>query len=370
MYLRDLSFRPLCRAPRDPDVTRASTLRLIVPTAALVLALAACEAPAPTATGGLPARSCAVFPASNAWNTDVSALPAHPESDAYISRLALTWRLSFVPNLPVNIVDSERDPVPFVAVNYTNGGGDPGPMPLPADARYHVKDSTKLVLDDNHLVLMDVAGCKLYELWSVKGPDPDGSWTVGSGAIFDLTSNALRRDHIASSSASGLPVLAGTARAEEVRAGAITHALSIPATLTLQGMIRPATTWQSNATYLWKLPLACGQPSYSLSFPALCAQVLAGTFIYDDPNNAPMGLRLRLKSSFDLSGYTGDALILLRAAKAYGLIVTDGSGTAGMMRGEKVQDPTRWDWDPNIGTQLATVPAAAFEVVLTGPILP
>lgn len=344
---------------------RSSTLRFVAPAAAL--AFAACDA-APTALDSLPPRSCAVFPANNAWNTDVSALPVHPESDAFMARLAFTWRLSFVPNLPVNIIDSERDRVPFVPVSYTKGGTAPGPMPLPADARYHVKDSTKLVLDDNHLVLMDLAGCKLYELWSVAGPNVDGSWTVGSGAIFDLTSNALRPDHTASSSASGLPVFAGIARAGEVRAGAITHALSIPATLTLEGMIRPATTWQSDAVYLSKLPLACGQPSFN--FPALCAEVLAGTFIYDDPHNAPMGLRLRLKASFDLAGYTGDALVLLRAAKTYGVIVTDGSGTAGMMRGEKVQDPSGWDWDPNIASQLATVPASAFEVVYTGPILP
>lgn len=340
-------------------------LRLLVPAAALTLA--ACEA-APTALGDLPPRSCAVFPATNAWNTDVSALPVHPESDAFMARLGLTWRLSFAPNLPVNIVDSERDQVPFVAVSYTSSGSVPGPMPLPADARYHVKDSTKLVLDDNHLVLMDVAVCKLYELWSVAGPNMDGSWTVGSGAVFDLTTNTLLPDHTAASAASGLPVFAGIARAAEVRAGTVTHALSIPATLTQQGFIRPATNWQSNSIYLTKLPLACGQPSYN--FPTLCAQVLAGTFIYDDPNNAPMGLRLRLKASFDLSGYTGDALVLLRAAKTYGLIVSDGSGTAGMLRGEKVQDPTRWDWNPNIGAQLSTVPASAFEVVLTGPILP
>ncbi len=346
-------------------MTRSSLLRL--PLLAVVV-LGACDAAAPTGLGTLPPRNCPVFPASNAWNTDVSTYPVHPESDAFMARLALTWRLSFVANLPVNVIDSERDPVPFVPVTYTKGGGAPGSMPLPSTARYHVKDTTNLVLDDNHLVLMDLAACTLYELWSVAGPNLDGSWTVGTGAVFDLTSNALRPDHIASSSASGLPVFAGIARADEVRAGAITHALSIPATLTLQGMIRPATTWQSNATYLWKLPLACGQPGYN--FPTLCAQVLAGTFVYDHPNNAPMGLRLRLKASFDLSGYTGDALVLLRAAKAYGLIVTDGSGTAGMMRGEKVQDPTQWNWSPNIGAQLASVPASAFEVVLTGPILP
>jgi hypothetical protein len=351
---------------RDSDVTRSTTLRLLAPIVAF--ALAACDGTAPTSLGSLPPRSCAVFPPDNAWNTDVSAFPVHPESDAFMARLALTWRLAFVPNLPVNIIDSERDHVPIVTVHYANAVGSPGPMPLPANARYHVKDSTKLVIDDNHMVLMDVADCTLYEIWSVAGPSADGSWSVGSGSVFDLTSNALRPDHIASSAASGLSVFAGIARAAEVRAGTITHALSIPATLTQQGFIRPATSWQSDAIYLAKLPLACGQPGFN--FAALCAAVLGGTFAYDDPNNAPMGLRLRLKASFDLSGYTGDALVLLRAAKTYGLIVSDGSGTAGMMRGEKVLDPTQWDWNPNVASQLASVPASAFEVVLTGPILP
>jgi hypothetical protein len=240
-------------------------------------------------------------------------------------------------------------------------------MPIPADSRYHVKSPDKLVLEDNHLVLVDRGGCKLYELWSVAGPNQDGSWTVGSGAVFDLTSNALRADHIAGSAASGLPVFAGVARADEVRSGVIRHALSIPATLTQEGFIRPATNWQSDATYLTKLPLACAQPSFG--FPGLCSEVLAGTFVYDDPHNAPMGLRLRLKASFDLSGYTGEARILLQAAKSYGLLVSDGSGTTGMLRGEKVADPAAWDWNTSIGPQLATVPASAFEVVQTGTIL-
>ncbi len=331
----------------------------------------ACGAESPivpeTPLGPLPARSCAIFPANNAWNTDISAAPVHPESDAFMSRLALTWRLGFAPNLPVNIIDSERDPVPFVAVHHDPNGGDPGPMPLPADARYHVKNPGQLVLDDNHLVLVDVADCTLYELWSVAGPSADGSWTVGSAAIFDLSSNALRPDRIASSSASGLSVFAGIARADEMRSGVIRHALSIPATLTQQGYIRPATNWQSDAVYLRKLPLACGQPSFH--FAALCEEVLAGTFVYTHPNNAPMGLRLRLKASYDLSGVTGEARVLLQAAKTYGLLVTDGSGTAGMLRGEKVADPTVWDWNPQIGSQLVGVPASAFEVVQTGAIL-
>ncbi len=338
--------------------------------ALIVIAAGACggSPTAPTDPGDpLPSLACSIFPADNAWNTDVSGYPVHPESAAYIARLGLTWRLSFVPNLPVNVVNSVRDHVPFVSISYNKYGGDPGPMPIPADARYHVKDPSKLVLDDNHLVLVDEGGCKLYELWSVAGPNPDGSWTVGSGAIFDLTSNALRPDRSPSSAASGLPVYAGIARADEMRAGAIRHALSIPVTLTQEGFIRPATQWQSDETYRTKLPLACGQPSFG--FPQLCSQVLGGTFVYEDAHNIPMGLRLRLKPSFDLAPYHGQARVLLEAARRYGLLVSDGSGTSGLLRGEKVADPAVWDWDPTLPATLATVPATAFEVVETGPVL-
>ena len=311
--------------------------------------------------------TCSIFPPDNAWNTDVSAFPVDPESDQYIERLSSTWRLQFVPNLPINSIDSGLDGVPFVTITYDNAG-DPGPMPIPADALYHVKDPTKLVTEDNHLVLVDNADCRLYELWSVSGPDTDGGWTVGSGAIFNLTSNALRPDHAASSSASGLPVFAGAVRASEVRAGAITHALSFPATLTQEGFVRPATNWQPDAVYLTKLPLACALPTFG--FPNLCAEVLGGTFVYDHPNNAPMGLRIRLKAAFDLLPFSGEARIILEAAKSYGLIVSDGSGTTGLIRGEKVRDPDAWDWSTSINAQLIQVPASAFEVVATGPILP
>jgi hypothetical protein len=313
-----------------------------------------------------PSTACSIYPADNMWNTDISEYPVNQDSERFMARLGQTWRLSFADNLPINVIHRVRGDVPLVPILYT-GSGDPGPMPIPRNAAFQVKDSSKLVVEDNHLVVMDSADCRLYELWSVKGPNADGSWTVGNGAVFDLSSNALRPDHKASSSASGLPVFVGIAREDEVRAGSIDHALSIPATLTQEGFIRPATTWQPDAVYQTKLPLVCATATFP--FRAFCDQVKAGTFVLADPFNAPMGLRLRLKSDFDLSGYSGEALVLLTALKKYGLIVSDGSGTAGMMRGEKVRDPSAWDWSASIARQLSGVPATAFEVVDTGPIL-
>ncbi len=277
--------------------------------------------------------ACAIYPADNLWNTDISNYPVMPDSDKYIARLAATWKLKFVANLPINVIDSVADAVPWVLILYRNGtSGDPGPMPIPADAVYHVKNPDKLVLEDNHLVLLDNADCKLYELWSVNGAKPDGSWPAGNGAIFDLTSNALRPDNLPSSAASGLPVFVGLARVDEVRSGAIRHALSIPATFTKEGFIRPATAFQSDAIYEKKFPLVCATPGYD--FASVCAAKEAGAFSMDDPYNAPMGLRLRLKADYDLSGFTGEAAIFLHTAKTYGLIVTDGSGEAGGLRGE------------------------------------
>jgi len=333
----------------DPSGNQAS---------ASVSVTVAADAPAPAA--------CTVFPADNPWNTDVSAFPLNVDSDKYIARLANTWRLSFANSLPINVIHRIHDGVPLVPITYT-GAGDPGPMPIPFDAVFQVKDSSRLVLEDNHLAVLDSADCRLYELWSVTGPNADSSWTAGTGSVFDLTSNALRPDHASSSSASGLPVFAGIAREDETRAGAITHALSIPATLTQEGFIHPATAWQSDSVYERKLPLVCATGTFP--FQAFCDQVQAGTFPLSDPFNAPMGLRLRLKAGYDLSGFTGEALVLLTALKKYGLFVTDGSGTAGMLRGEQVRDPQAWDWPANLGFVLSTVPATAFEVVETGPIL-
>lgn len=310
--------------------------------------------------------ACTIYPADNPWNTDISAFPRNADSDKYIARLANTWRLSFAASLPINLIHRVHDNVPMVPITYT-AAGDPGPMPIPFNAVFQMKDTSRLVLEDNHLAVLDSADCKLYELWSVKGPNADSSWTAGTGSIFDLTSNVLRPDFAPSSSASGLPVFVGIARESEVRAGVIEHALSIPATLTQEGFIRPAIEWQADAVYEKKLPLVCATASFP--FKTFCNQVTAGTFPLSDPFNAPMGLRLRLKASYDLSGFTGEALVLLTALKKYGIFVTDGSGTAGMLRGEQVADPQAWNWPANLSFQLSVVPATAFEVVETGPIL-
>jgi hypothetical protein len=170
-------------------------------------------------------------------------------------------------------------------------------------------------------------GVASYELY-LAGPSA-GHWTAGSGAIFDLRSNALRPERWTSADAAGLPILPGLVRYDEVKSGAITHALRVTVGQTQRGYIHPATHWASAS---------------------------------DDPALPPMGLRLRLRADFDLTPYHGDARVVLEALKTYGLIVAD-NGTNWYITG--ATDP-RWS-DDDID-QLKSVPGSAFEAVDSGPI--
>ena len=135
-------------------------------------------------------------------------------------------------------------------------------------------------------------------------PRRSGSgWEAGSGAVFNLRSNALRPEGWTSADAAGLPIFPLLVRYPEVRAGQIDHALRVTVARTQRGYIHPATHFASSSS---------------------------------DPSLPPMGLRLRLKASFSLAGFHGESLIVLRALKRYGLIVAD-NGSPGTSPGR----PTR-----------------------------
>ncbi len=155
-------------------------------------------------------------------------------------------------------------------------------------------------------------------------------WTAGSGAIFDLNSNALRPAGWTSADAAGLPIFPGLARYDEVAAGAINHALRFTAAQTRQAYVAPARHWASSST---------------------------------DPARPPMGMRVRLKASFDTSGYPRDARIVLDALKKYGMILAD-NGSNWYVSG--VSD-TRWD--PAIFDAFRNVHGSDFEVVRMGTIV-
>jgi hypothetical protein len=325
--------------------------------------------PPPPTTPPTIMRSCPIYPPDNTWNTDISNHPVDPNSNKYIARLALTWSMRLIPNLPINVINSVTDPVPMVNVNFTKYPNlDQGPMPIPQDAVYHVKSPDKLVLLDNHLTLLDTSSCKLYELWGVSGPNLDGSWSVGSGAIFDLASGALRPDKVSSSAASGIPIFPGIVREDEVRAGQINHAIATAATFTQEGYIRPATNFQSDQVYKTKFPLVCKTVGYP--FKDVCDAVFVQqTLSMSDDFNAPMGLRIRLKKDYDISGFTDEAKPILQALKTYGMVITDGNGIAGNVRAEKVKNPGVWDWSTKNNRQLINIKATDFEVIAIDQIL-
>jgi hypothetical protein len=272
----------------------------------------------PTTLGG-----CPVFPADNPWNTDISHAPLRAGSAASVARLGGNLHPDFGSNpaygIPFTIVPSDQPPVP-VSFSAYGSESDPGPYPIPLNAPVEAGS-------DGHVLALQQGTCLLYELFAAK-PGASG-WTAAAGARFDLRSDALRPDGWTSADAAGLPILPGLVRYDEVASGHVTHAIRVTFSSTYAGFIHPATHDASNDT---------------------------------DPALPPMGLRLRLRSDFDLTPYTGAARVILVALQHYGLIVAD-NGSNWFFQG--ASDPR---WDDNDLDQLKSVPGSAFEVVDTGPV--
>jgi hypothetical protein len=237
---------------------------------------------------------------------------------------AAPWRLGSDPTfgIPFVVVPPAQ---PFVPITFDEFGSqsDPGPYPIPANAPNEGGG-------DRHVLVVHSGPCILYELYhATKNPAPDPVWTAGSGAKFDLGSNALRPDGWTSADAAGLPIFPGLVRYDEVVAGFIAHAVRFTTVRTQRAYINPATHQAGGTT---------------------------------DPAFPPMGLRVRLKSDFNLSGFTGHSRVILNALKKYGMILAD-NGSSWFISGAR--DP-RWnDTDLN---QLRTVPGSAFEAVESGPL--
>ncbi len=279
---------------------------------------------------------CAVFPPDNPWNTDISAYPVHPNSANFISNiLTQGGRANLHPDfganwnggpfgIPYVVVPQTQ---PLVPINFTAYGdeSDPGPYPIPADAPVEGGVNSD---GDRHVLVLQSGTCRLYEMYRAFYTNP--GWDADSGAVWDLNSNVLRPEGWTSADAAGLPILPGLARYDEVAAGEINHALRFTVYRSQRAYIHPATHYASSII---------------------------------DPNYPPMGLRLRLKAGYDLSGFTGQSLVILRALKKYGMIVAD-NGSAWFISGAP---DARWDDDDL--NQLKTVPGSAFEAVYTEPII-
>lgn len=277
--------------------------------------------------------SCQVFPSDNPWNQDVSALPLHPRSSQMIARIQaiggdnLHADFGENPNygIPYVVVDADQ---PRVPITYDADGdeSDPGPFPIPLDARVEGVPGT--TSGDRHVIAVQRNTCELFELYV--GRQIGAGWTARSGARFDLSSNTLRPLGWTSADAAGLPILPGLVRYEEVAAGEINHAIRVTFSQTQRGYILPATHFASSST--------------DLDLP-------------------PMGLRLRLRGDADLSDVSGQALVIARAMQRYGLIVAD-NGSNWFFQG--AHHP---GWDDDDLNQLKDIPGSWFEVVDTGPIL-
>ena len=184
-----------------------------------------------TVRGAAPAiGGCPVFPPDSVWNARVDTLPVHPQSAAWIATIGSAKPLhpdfgtvyAGAPNgIPYVVVPAGA---PGIAVSFDYADeSDPGPYPIPSDPPIEGGPAST---GDRHVLVVEAEGCRLYELYAAY-PNGDGSWRAGSGAIFDLRSNALRPSTWTSADAAGLPVLPGLVRFDEASAGEIAHALEI-----------------------------------------------------------------------------------------------------------------------------------------------
>ena len=279
-----------------------------------------------TAAGAV--EECAVLPANSIWNSRVDRLPVDANSDAYIATIGASGTVH--PDFGSGEWDGGPIGIPFTTVPgaqvrvqvtfYYDDESDPGPYPIPSDAPIEGGPASD---GDRHVLVVDRDACVLYELYDA-WPQLDGSWNAGSGAVYDLNSNALRQAGWTSADAAGLPILPGLVRYEEVAAGHIDHALRFTAPETRDEYTWPARHFASDQS---------------------------------EPEYPPMGQRFRLKPDFDISGFEPEAQVILRALKSYGMMLAD-NGSAWFISGAPDE---RWDNDAL--HQLHQVPGSAFEAV-------
>lgn len=315
--------------------------------AALVSVLPACAprvpgTPGPVDAGTQPHDDQAVplvmpqlFSADNPWNTDISQYPVHPNSDNYLATIGLNkglhpdfgteWEGAPI-GIPYVLVRGDQPKVP-ITFEYDDES-DPGPYPIPPDAPIEGGPDSS---GDRHVLVVDVDNKRLYEVFAAYPVNGGESWTAGSGAVFDLTSNALRPLYWTSADAAGLPILPGLVRYDEVvEKGEINHALRFTCAQTQRAFILPATHFASDST---------------------------------DPDRPPMGLRVRLKADFDITPFSPRVRVILTAMKRYGMFVAD-NGSDWYVSG--APDP-RWDDDEL--HQLDAVKGSDFEAVYTGELI-
>ncbi len=303
---------------------RRSAAAAFVAAAVISLGLTIGVAPG-VASPGTPvpgAPSCPMFPADNVWNTPIANLPVNSQSTAWLASMdTSTTNIHFVfgptYGLPFTVVSPSQPLVP-ITFHYASQS-DPGPYPFSATTAI---EGGQNATGDRDSIMVNPVTCSLYELYDAQY-SPFGS-TAGAGAIWNLNSNALRPAGWTSADAAGLPILPGLVRQDELQSGAITHAIRMTAEAT-------------DTSYIWPARHQSGSAS--------------------DPDLPPMGARFRLKASFDISGYSPQAQVVLRAMQQYGLILADNGPTWSFY------GTADSNWPIALVDELDTVPANAFEAV-------
>ena len=250
--------------------------------------------------------NCRLFPANNIWNVRVDTLPIHPLSQAWIDIIGREegFHMDFGAGewdggpigIPYN-VGSGSSLTKYTVAFYYPDESDPGPYPIPESPLMEYGS-------DHHLLFVDRDDCKLYEIYDTSFDR--GQWSGGSGAVWDLNSNALRPDEWTSADAAGLPILPGLLRYDEVLAGEIKHAIRF--------------TVEDTAGYIWPARHQTADPQDGIP---------------------PLGARFRLKADYDISGFPPEMQVILRAMKEYGIMLAD-NGSNWYVSGAPDE---RWDND-------------------------
>ncbi|MDZ4770630.1 MAG: hypothetical protein SGJ24_16005 [Chloroflexota bacterium] len=271
---------------------------------------------------------CTVFPADHIWNVPVDTLPLDPLSDRYVGTIGADVGLH--PDFGAGLWEGATIGIPYMDVSAEQPGvtvsflyddeSDPGLYPIPGDVPIEGGSESD---GDRHVLLVERDNCILYELFDAHR-ESDGSWLAGSGAVFNLTSYVLRPDGWTSADAAGLPIFPGLVRRDEVAAGAINHALRFTAPETRAAYVWPARHFASDLT--------------GKDYP-------------------PMGQRFRLKADFDLSVFSPDVQVILRALQRYGMILAD-NGSPWFISGAPDED-----WDNDVLRELRQVTGSNFEAV-------
>jgi hypothetical protein len=299
--------------------------------AAVTVALAAAGTASHGAASAVPVAGthCPTFPSDNYWRADITDLPVHPRSSAWLSHMSTDRDLhpDFGPSygagpdygIPVTFVDGAH---PRVQVRFDYAAeSDHVGYPFGPDTRI---EGGRGSAGDKHAIVLDRSTCRLYETWNTRVAD--GRWAAGSGATWKLTSNKLRPDTWTSADAAGLPILPGLLRHREVRARKVNHAIRF-------------TTDLTSRHHVWPARHDAGSRD-SLDYP-------------------PMGARFRLRAAWEPRGLGAGARSVVAAMKTYGLVLAD-NGSPWYFQGER-----HARWPDRLIADLKEIPASAFVAVDT-----